>query len=613
VPQVHVLRKRAAVFGNNAPMWSSMSRQFRHGYPGGKTATDDWPTFTIGEASRTGGHVDLDTVCSEIRTGGLAVLIRFGSDTNTGVLAASPGSAGLYDAIVDVSAIILKKPFIELYKISGTSDVSLAAFALASKVTRISVEGRNLETSFLKSVRETSVYAQSELLTLVPLTVNDAIAGDRLPLSVGASGLESGHQLIVAGNLVLEGSDKKGPWQVHECTLTEAQSVNAERSIAQIMPPLPTKLIRNTVVVHANVALATHGETASQILGAGDASKKFQRFELKRLPLTYRSTSTDAGAVSALVVRVGDIEWAEKSTMFGTARGERAYSLVTDEQGKTWVVFGDGIRGARLPSGVNNVRANYRQGLGKEGNVGVDQLSQLMTRPLGLKGVSNPVAAQGGSDPEPADQARRTMPLGTRTLGRVVSLLDYEDFAMAFTGIAKAQAQVLQLGAGPTIAITLAGQDGTQLSSSNPVWKNLWLALKANGDPHVSLLLLPYQASTFRLGLKVRRDPAYEIKPLLAAVEAALLAHYAFDTRSLGQPVLQSDVIAVVHSVPGVVAVDLDFLYREKAPMPAPSAQASKSSQTRLLASRMRVSGSVALPAELLTLSAPFDRLEEMT
>ena len=58
------------------------------------------------------------------------------------------------------------------------------------------------------------------------------------------------------------------------------------------------------------------------------------------------------------------------------------------------------------------------------------------------------------------------MPLGTRTLGRAVSLLDYEDFAMAFTGIAKAQAQVLQLPAGPTIAITVAGQDGVALSAA---------------------------------------------------------------------------------------------------------------------------------------------------
>ena len=75
------------------------------------------------------------------------------------------------------------------------------------------------------------------------------------------------------------------------------------------------------------------------------------------------------------------------------------------------------------------------------------------------------------------------------------------------------------------------------------------------------------------------------------------------------QPVLQSDVIAVAHSVPGVVAVDLDFLYGGT----APAAQTVRSRQTRLLASRMRVSGGVALPAELLTLDpGPLDRLEEM-
>jgi predicted phage baseplate assembly protein len=259
---------------------------------------------------------------------------------------------------------------------------------------------------------------------------------------------------------------------------------------------------------------------------------------------------------------------------------------------------------------VNNVRASYRQGLGQDGNVGADTLTQLMTRPLGLKSVSNPVVAQGGTDPEPADQARRTMPLGTRTIGRAVSLLDYEDFAMAFTGIAKAQAQVLQLHGGATVAITVAGQDGVPLSTTNPVWNNLLLALKNSGDPHVRVVPLSYQPSTFFLGLKIKRDPAYKLAPLLAAVDAALRAHFAFEARSLGQPVLQSDVIAAAHTVPGVVAVDLDFLYGGT----APAAQTLKSRQTRLLASRMRVSGGVALPAELLTLdAAPLDRLEEMT
>ena len=148
---------------------------------------------------------------------------------------------------------------------------------------------------------------------------------------------------------------------VHEATLVSAQK-HANGSVLTITPPLPAALKRDTVVVHANVALATHGETVAQILGAGDAGKAFQRFELKRMPLTYRSAANETGADSELSVRVGDVEWAERPTLFGAAPTERAYTLSTDEQGKTWVVFGDGVRGARLPSGVNNVRAQLSPG-----------------------------------------------------------------------------------------------------------------------------------------------------------------------------------------------------------------------------------------------------------
>ena len=145
---------------------------------------------------------------------------------------------------------------------------------------------------------------------------------------------------------------------------------------------------------------------------------------------------------------------------------------------------------------------------------------------------------------------------------------------------------------------------------TSPVWANLLAALKAGGDPYVSVTLLGYQASSFRLGLKVKRDPAYELAPLLLAVEAALRAHFSFDARGLAQPVYASDVTAVAHSVPGVVAIDLDFLYGGS----APPAQTVRSRQTRLLAQRMRVEAGNAKAAELLTLDpAPFERLEEMT
>jgi predicted phage baseplate assembly protein len=330
---------------------------------------------------------------------------------------------------------------------------------------------------------------------------------------------------------------------------------------------------------------------------------------LKQLPLTFRAAPTELGAKSELTVRVDDIAWKEHDTLFGTAPHDRVFTVMTDEQGRTFVQFGDGARGARLPSGVNNVRAQYRKGLGVAGNVAAESLTQLTVRPLGVKGVSNPRRAEGGTDPESADHARQSMPLMTRTLGRAVSVLDYEDFARAYSGIAKARAQVLHLHTGPTVVITIAGPNGTAISMDSPIWINLREALAASGDPHVGVRLLAHRASTFRIGLKVKRDPDYEAGAVLGAVDAALRTYFAFDARDLGQPVQQSDVIAVVHRVPGVVAIDLDLLYGGT----QPASQAVPSRQTRLLAARMTVQDGDPVPDELLTLhSGPLDRLEEM-
>jgi predicted phage baseplate assembly protein len=221
------------------------------------------------------------------------------------------------------------------------------------------------------------------------------------------------------------------------------------------------------------------------------------------------------------------------------------------------------------------------------------------------------LSAEGGTDPESADAARLSMPLGTRTLGRAVSLLDYEDFARAYSGIDKAQAQVLNLRGGKTIAITLAAPSGLPLTPASPVWTHLLAALKASGDPHVAVQLLSLQASTFHVGLRVKCDPACEAAQVLSAVRAALRAAFSFDARALGQPVQQSEVIAAAQAVPGVLALDLTHLYGGSAP--ASQAVHNGTPNVRLLARRMNATGGVAQPAELLTLDpGPFDLLEAL-
>ena len=78
----------------------------------------------------------------------------------------------------------------------------------------------------------------------------------------------------------------------------------------------------------------------------------------------------------------------------------------------------------------------------------------------------------------------------------------------------------------------------------------------------------------------------------------------------VGQQVQQSEVIAVVQAVPGVVALDLDWLYGGT----LPAAQTTASLQKRLLASRARVVGGAVLGAELLTLApTPLIALGVMT
>ncbi|WP_017460720.1 putative baseplate assembly protein [Dyella ginsengisoli] len=580
--RVFALRRRASVFGHNAPMWRTLPADtFRSGYLDSATDPGNWPSFQLSPAGPTtdGGYVDLDAAYPAVAPGSYAVLARGGYD-----YAAEPAPAGTY---------------VELYAVAAASDISREEFALAGTATRLRLQGDNYDL-FRYQVRETRVFVQSEELQLAPRPVTTAVTDDAVPIALPPDGLLPGRRVIV------QGTRTDGIALTHPAVLT---AVHADGAFARLTidPPLPAALLRDSVTVAGNVALARHGETVSQILGSGDASRAFQRFELKQTPLTWRAAAGETGAASELTLRVAGIEWKERPTLYGAADGERVFTLQTDETGRDWVRFGDGVRGARLPSGVNNVRAVYRKGIGQAGNVRADSLTQLMTRPLGLKTVANPLAAAGGTDPDSADQARAAMPLTTRTLGRVVSLLDYEDFARAFSGIAKAQAAVLRLGRESVVGITVAGQDGDAVPAPSTVWSHLRDALRDGGDPHVALRLMGYQASTFRLGLRVKCADDRDPKQVLPAVEAALRDAFGFARRALGQAVQQSEVIAIAQGVPGVVGIELDRLYGGTAPY----AQTLPSRQVRLLASRMRVSAGAAQPAELLTLdSAPLDRLE---
>jgi hypothetical protein len=160
-----------------------------------------------------------------------------------------------------------------------------------------------------------------------------------------------------------------------------------------------------------------------------------------------------------LEVRVDGVKWREVPTFYKSGPKDRVYLVRRADNGTTTVQFGDGRRGARLPTGRENVQAVYRKGIGLEGIVKEEQIGLMLTQPLGVKGVTNLLAPQGAEEPQSLDDARVNAPRTVLTLDRVVSLQDYEDFARDFPGVDKAHAAWIWSGQTRGILLTLLGPD----------------------------------------------------------------------------------------------------------------------------------------------------------
>ena len=483
-------------------------------------------------------------------------------------------------------------------KVETVSEGSRADYGITAKGTQVTLgqpwlylpptDQEDPQRDTFAVIRGTSVHAQSELLELAeaPLEEIDKgevtvkpVCGNRIELDALYDGLEPGRWLIVAG----ERQDEDLP--VPGVTASElVMLAGVEQGFDTNLPgdKIHSTLIlandlaycykRETVTIYGNVARATHGETRTEVLGSGDASKALQQFSLKQTPLTYVAATTPTGTESTLKAYVNDIRWHEARSLAELKPTDRRFITRTDDQDETMLIFGDGERGARLPTGVENVRADYRTGIGKAGNVAAEQISQPASRPLGLKGVINPLPATGGADRETRDQARRNAPLAVMALDRLVSVQDYEDLARTFAGIGKASSARLSDGHRQLVHLTIAGVDDIPIAEDSDLYRNLVQALLQFGDPHQPLRVEVRELILLIISASVRVLPDYLWESVEPDIRAALLDTFSFERRDLGQDALLSEVISTIQRVPGVAYVDVDTFggVPEKFPGPKP-------------------------------------------
>ncbi len=515
--KVFALRQRAAFFGHNAPDWISMPDSFRKAYDPDLTTTE-WPGFKL-----QNNQFDLDAV---------------------------------YPKVVEDSWVVVSKPtYVQLHKATSVTSVSRAQFAISAKITRITPD---LSPGILP-LRKTAVYVQSEQLPLADAPITSPVTGTSVTLSSKVEGLTERRLLLFAG---VDSLTKQPLTELVEITKVELSDGLTKITFAPVVSPsVPKSYRRDDLIIYGNVARSTHGETVSEILGSGDGSKSNQSFKLKQAPaLTYIRSTAPGGRESSLQIRVNDLLWHEVPTLFKRGSRDRIFTTEMADDGTVTVRFGDGVRGARLPSGAQNVKATYRRGSGLDGLVKAGQLTSLLTRPPGLKSALNPLAAEGADEPESFANAQQNAPLTVLTLERVVSLEDYENFSRSYAGIAKALATWTWDGRTCGVFLTVAAPLGASVSIS--LIADLITAIHAAGDPFVPVRAVSYQKVTFKLVGKIKIDPDYEAEKVLAAANDTLRDTFSFAKRQFGQPVNLSEVIALVQAVKGVVAVDIDKLYR---------------------------------------------------
>lgn len=441
-----------------------------------------------------------------------------------------------------------------LDRVTDVTESWITRYTVSGPSTKLTIAGGTDNFTNFKGAanyRSTAVYAASELLPLADRPFTGPLDPLSIELDQHVDDLAPGRALIIRDGQASE-----------LAIIDKVVNTNPAHTVINLKSPLAHAFDPYTTAIFANVVAASHGESIRELLGSGDGTEAFQRFTLKQPPLTYVSAKAARGSASTLSVFVNDTRWTEVPTLYGAAATDRVYITRRDADNKTTIQFGDGISGSRLPTGNNNVRAEYRKGLGRPGLVRAGQLALLMTTPFGVSDVVNPMRSEGAVDPESLATARSNASRTVLTLDRVVSLLDYQNFARSFGSIAKSLATWTRAGAQPVVVLTVAGQDGAPVDPSSALYRDLTAALRRFGNPNVPLRIRSYVPRYFRISARVGIAPDRVPGKVMAAVKAALQSAFSFEARSFAQSVDRSEVFAVMQGVSGVTYVDIDLFRR---------------------------------------------------
>ncbi len=266
--------------------------------------------------------------------------------------------------------------------------------------------------------------------------------------------------------------------------------------------------------------------------------------------------------------------WSCTRDLLGSSRFAEDFVVETENDGRAWLRFGDGVLGRRPPPGAR-FAATYRVGVGAKGNVGAGALRLAVVPPeerLALKQleVRNPLPAQGGAEPESTDQVRLFAPHAFQSPRRAVLPADYAALAESHPEVQKAVASRRWTGSWNTVFVTIDRRGGIDIDAA--FQDELLAFLEPCRTMGHDIEIEPPQ----RVALDIALSVCVGAEHLRSAVKAALVDTFASRLRAAGQPgffhpdrltfgqtIYLSAIVAEAMKVPGVTWVSAQRFQRQ--------------------------------------------------
>jgi hypothetical protein len=264
--------------------------------------------------------------------------------------------------------------------------------------------------------------------------------------------------------------------------------------------------------------------------------------------------------------------WQPRLDLLASDANANEFVVESEQDGTAFLRFGDDVHGKRPDSGTI-FTATYRIGNGTSGNIGLESIAHIVSNDARLLRATNPLPAQGGTEPESAEDIKRDAPEAFRIQERAVTPEDYAEVAERHPSVQRAAATFRWTGSWYTVFLTVDRKGGAEVDAVYEQtlrdhierYRMAGYDLEIDGPRYIPL----------ELSMTVCVKPDY----FRADVRAALMrvfsrgwladgsrALFHPDQFTFGQPVYLSRLYEAAQSVQGVASVAITIFQQLRTP-----------------------------------------------